>query len=1062
MAVTFHPPDGVSFEGLVSEDDRRRIDKALRQAVQRALEKSAAQRVEYLAARRKGEVAELFDTSRVGPTGTTYLVPSYDDKGQPSETELLENIPLATQVYGVQEGPSRLEGRLILQMPGNRYVFLHSPRYAVSSSLTLAYEFGVTVFGASSFAILQGPWESKLTQYLTVGTDPSVNSSDLGRPGALVEKGEHVEVAGQQVSAWGGTLLPSVKSDIGTYVLRGFVTEDRSIRYPDLLQLQEWRAQTRAEAREGVQMPQAPEAREMLFGDLDKLVDQYEGGDYTNLQKAADYLARFDANAFSLVPWDRKVAYLKVLLAAWTWQEQERAVVQIFKSLRSDSEVDVVVDELKRAGRYDQLFNDLDNELYELLVTVGEKFPKDRSSLTFEGLVKLLASMGIVTTAPLQYVSQVYMGPGGTLAAPAEMLDEAHDAVMGLVRFGIDLGESLLTIFTDPDKVVEGIGAMVQLIVKVQLANWGYPPAVLEISRMLAGLAQKILAGMRGAERLGAEEKVVRRIKWRLVWEIASLFIGAGEVKAVIQAAELGEKLAGVIRFLGVLARFGEVVDAEAEGVRLTRLVAMLAKERAIFGSVEEAAELMSRLPESDVQKLGELLAEFDFKEGETLADLAARSPKLHAAVEDAAAKMEVLKTLAGKSGRLSEESIAAFQRLVGPDGLEAGAAHRVVAAIPEGEGARFAATLERIPLERLTSETRSALLEMLAGSTRRMDVVTRLGLETFGSVYRRAAGKAEAVDAYLRAVEELERRLTGEGKAADLRRILDALERDDPGAWLTVENERLLQAGQRAISDWISIVEGSPQAQAGLDRLLRRGHDDVVSNMLTRESEQVVRGQLEQIAQLSDHQADGLAALKRVEADLGGDVGGQWHEVLDLTADFRNPMLDLVADIERSVDGGLDLAIKRGVTGNHNDIQGTLGHLFAARTLRDRFPGARFRFELHAPRREIDIQMHLGGRQIDVEVKTNLGLEPTVNNTQIYNDLERHIGDQWADMLYLYAPQQAGNTAAVERAMLRNLARLHAEGKLPAGMSLAQASGILQNRISAGRPWRLVDVFAY
>jgi hypothetical protein len=105
---------------------------------------------------------------------------------------------------------------------------------------------------------------------------------------------------------------------------------------------------------------------------------------------------------------------------------------------------------------------------------------------------------------------------------------------------------------------------------------------------------------------------------------------------------------------------------------------------------------------------------------------------------------------------------------------------------------------------------------------------------------------------------------------------------------------------------------------------------------------------------------------------------------------------------------------------------------------------------------------MSVGGRTVDVEVKTNLGLEPTVSNAQIYKDLERHIGDRWADMLYLYAPQQAGNTAAVERAMLRQLARLHAEGKLPAGTTLAQAEAILRSRFTAARPWRLVDVFAY
>jgi hypothetical protein len=183
------------------------------------------------------------------------------------------------------------------------------------------------------------------------------------------------------------------------------------------------------------------------------------------------------------------------------------------------------------------------------------------------------------------------------------------------------------------------------------------------------------------------------------------------------------------------------------------------------------------------------------------------------------------------------------------------------------------------------------------------------------------------------------------------------------------------------------------------------------------------------------------------------------WADLLDVDSVIRDDLLELVADVEGSVDDGLDLAVKRGLSGGKN-VQGTLGHFYAARTLKERFPGARFRFELPGVRREIDIEMSYQGRLIDVEVKTNLGLEPSVSNGQIRKDLEKHIGDRWENMLYLYAPQQAGNLAGVERAMLRALQVLDNEKLLP--MALADAKTLLEARFVASPPWKLVDVFTY
>lgn len=864
MAMTIHLPQGATFEGPMSEEDRGRIGRALQKAVQRALERSVAPQLEDVTAHRSGEIGQWPDLSLIRPSGHSYIDPGSNDWGEPAEAELLDHIPApaaqriqhpgavrqigtvaepfigavaepfnatqvgptggahvvpvwgdqgeltkierpehispATQAVGVRVGPIGLEAKLIAATLGNRSVYLSSPSYAVSSSFALAYQFGLSLFEASSFAVLQGPGEGDLTRYLTIGTEPSVGSAEFGTAPMPGKEGAEEEPAGKYVVAEGASLvLPSVSSELGTYALCGLVTQDRSILYPDLPLDRQPLADTDFAARQDVQTPATTDAGDLLFNGVDKLVAQGFAGDDAIPEKAADYLARFDASVFALVSWDRKVEYLKVLLAASTRQMRKQAVVAIFTSLRSDSEIDAVIEELRRAGCYDQLVKDLDIELYDLLVTVGELFAPGRNALSFEGLIELLDSMGLVSKAPPHYLTQISTEHGTDPVPPAEMLVEAHDAAMGVIRIGADLGASPQSIFADPDTVIPGVDAVAELIVNIWLADAGYQPAVMQIARTLTGLDPKTLAARRGADRLGLGENMLGRMRWRLLWEIAALFAGADAVAAIIKEIGAGETLPGAGR---TRVRSEEVVDSEAQAVSVARLSELLNDLGAPFGSVEETAALISSLPEVDVQRLGELAAMANVEEGETPAGLAFRNPDLHAAVEELTAKLAVLKTLADKSGGLSVESIAVFQRLVGPNGLEVEAARRAVAALPEEEGVRFATALQRIPLHRFTPEMRAALLELLAASPSRMDALIRVGVETFVSVYRRVSGKAEALDTYLLAIRKLDKLFTSEERAADLRRLLDALERDEPDAWLTVENQRHLQLASTILLD--------------------------------------------------------------------------------------------------------------------------------------------------------------------------------------------------------------------------------------------------------------------
>lgn len=851
MTGYLHPPAGVTFEGDVGEEDRRRIALAIGAGVRRALATAAASGAAASGAAESGgragrrladEVSEPFDAHRADHDRGRYQIPSYQDEGRPTTARLLETLaPEMAPGVVVFSDPSPVEGALIARLPGNRYVNLRSARYASAGTLTEAVMVGDRLFATGSYAVVQGPVGAKTMRYLAAATDPSVADADLGEkagseippelqgvPGELVREGVR-RVIGEEI-------LGEITGRNGEYLIRGLLTSDRKPHWRNGALASLWFAQLAQEQQRGITGPDAEVARVIIFDDIDALVDQIEAGDASQLQQAAEMLSTFDAETFALVSWETKVRYLKVLLAAWTWQEEEKAVVEIFKSLNDTTEFNAVIALLKQAGRYDQLFNDLDSELYDLLVTVGRNFARDRGPFTARQLFDLVDRMGLITDG-MRLASP--LGPAGTLTGdPRRLIDEAHEAAAGLLRFGTDAVEALVMLVTETGKVFDGIVALAKLLAEVELAELGYPPAAEHLTELLTQLGARVLEGMRGADALGAGERVLRRLRWRLIWEIASFFIGVGEIKAAIAGTEIGAKLAGVLRFLAVLLKLGETVEEEADAARLARLASLLKAERTVFASVDEAAELLSRLPEDDVRKLGRLLKTHDLHEGETLAQLATRSTDLHRAVEDAIAKAELLKALAAKSGGLTEDTVRAFATLVGKDGMEVKSAARVVGAIPQGEGARFAATLERVPLNRLPAASRAPVLELVAGGTKRMDAVTHLGYDSFYAVARRAAGRTEDIEHYLDTLAEIEQRLTGEGRPADYRRLLDRLERDEAGAWRELDDAhraRLGAAAKPPPAGWSSLearVEyGGPRQNVGgfMSRSAREGDRGVV-----------------------------------------------------------------------------------------------------------------------------------------------------------------------------------------------------------------------------------------
>jgi hypothetical protein len=775
-----HAPGPFRFSGDIAYPESARLQEALRAAVTRATRRLAEAAVRPAGVPAPTTPAAWSPAAPAQATadGFAGLPPG---PGGPDSGGWRDPRPGPAGPAGaIREGGSPFDGRPVAALPGMRQVAVHSPRYALADTLTQAFQLGLVIFPAGSFAILEGPDGL----FWALGTDPAVDAADLGAglpPDALLVPGP--TVAGR------------------TYRTRGLITRDHRPVWRDRVAGLEWLRQLGAEARSGVASLLAHQAQIAVVAGADQLVAATVAAGETQLPPAAPRPAALDRDMFVLVPWESKAAYLRALLAATSWTEQRRTAVQIFASLSSGTEVDAVVALLRELGLHGRLFDDPDPDVYDLLVTIGGTFPREHGRLTVDALATLLRRFDLLPKRPHEEaLIGVGTGPRGT-TVPAEVLDQAYDSATALVHAGNELGESVSTLFTSPQLVTRALAALAQLLVKVRLATLHYRPAVRELDRFLDHLPVRLLAAVRGAERLGCAERTLRRLRWRLVWEIASAFGPQGDATATPEATEVSGDASGVLRFLDVLARLGEPVDAGPLAARLVTLAGVLAAEPPGFAGVDEVTALLAALPDGEIHRLGAGLARTRIPPGVALDDLAALNPDLHAAAADARTAIVALRALA--AGGLDTAVVAAFHTLLGTDGVGLAGTAAIAAAVTaaadsggtegsgdgaddgaEGGGDRFAAAVALVPFERIDPRSRTPFLEVLAGAAGRMDALLRYGFDAYAALWRRAAAGAgpldRRLDGLLAALTEL---AAGTGAVA-FRRLLDRLVAGDPAAW--------------------------------------------------------------------------------------------------------------------------------------------------------------------------------------------------------------------------------------------------------------------------------------
>ncbi|MBB6127735.1 eCIS core domain-containing protein [Mucilaginibacter lappiensis] len=404
----------------------------------------------------------------------------------------------------------------------------------------------------------------------------------------------------------------------------------------------------------------SPDLAKEIFDETDTLIKQ------DKKSEAADKLATLTEAAFSFLSFDKKLEYIELLTNEWTWEAREKAIVEIFKSVSSIDELNKIKATLKGkklwdgSTMWDKMFADLDSQYWSLLVAVGMKF----SSTPYT-----LSEFSVLLWNYVRNVSMVgvFINTNGEPEVIPNALKEIESSARGAINFIEGIWDGIVMLVSHPDKIIEGVAQMVNLILNMQLVQIGYPPAIEFVGKVFGQISKQIVAGVRGLALMDAEDVVIKKVKWAIIWEVASWFIGVGEIKAALKGVQIGgmtEKLLAVARVFSRVAGFGKIAVEEAEMVsRFERLAGILVKESKVLKSEEEAMTLISKLEDKELEKLVMAMEKSEIKEGTSLAQLAKDSPELEGLVN----KVESMEKLANADNKVAftETEIRKLQNLV-------------------------------------------------------------------------------------------------------------------------------------------------------------------------------------------------------------------------------------------------------------------------------------------------------------------------------------------------------------------------------------------------------------
>jgi hypothetical protein len=211
-----------------------------------------------------------------------------------------------------------------------------------------------------------------------------------------------------------------------------------------------------------------------------------------------------------------------------------------------------------------------------------------------------------------------------------------------------------------PEKLIDAVGQLAKMSLTMQLASVGHVESIKATQQALAGIAEQVLYALKGAAVTDRGPTIEHRVKWAIIWEVASWFIGVGEIKAAVQGIGISERLAGIGRILGIVGFAEKVVEGERVATKLETLARLFSQTSKMLAKEGDVLRFISRLPEEDVARLGRALEKLELHEATDLA----RLMEANAEIGDALRKAEVLSEFSTRMGGLTDDVAEAFARL--------------------------------------------------------------------------------------------------------------------------------------------------------------------------------------------------------------------------------------------------------------------------------------------------------------------------------------------------------------------------------------------------------------
>jgi hypothetical protein len=239
----------------------------------------------------------------------------------------------------------------------------------------------------------------------------------------------------------------------------------------------------------------------------------------------------------SLGEWPVKLGYLKALLQTGTLSEQEKAIVEMIRSVGSSLQLKALQAWLVTEGLFDYLFHDLNEELWNLLVELGQRFGPP-GAITLSRYVQLVETAFDVPKTLQEYIKTA-LEAGDPIHVRPEIMADVNEAVRAGADVLTDILDDLVLLGTRQAKALESLPYLAELMLVVELAKYGQPASKDLCAGALDAVGKRLATGVKGMAVLHVGDEVARRITWALIVETASWFSGAPPAKAAV--AELGQ-----------------------------------------------------------------------------------------------------------------------------------------------------------------------------------------------------------------------------------------------------------------------------------------------------------------------------------------------------------------------------------------------------------------------------------------------------------------------------------------------------------------------------------------